>query len=508
VPDIRDIGLTDMVAVGATDHDSVRLWLRSKAPGAHHLELWPEGHDGQCRSAAFQVDGNSGKDNTHTLRYPQDFAGALPLEPLARYRFQIVRGGDREMVGSGGFETAPPTIDAAPERFSLAFMSCHQPLSDDGELRPQSLRLLRALPEACAQFDVKRLLFMGDQMYADYPPRLSLFNEKYFSSIAPEGRRSILDCSAEEVRRLYQERYRAFWNIAPFQALQSNFSTYHVLDDHEIVDNFGTDPEHATEKWQSLRSGALAAYDDYQSGRMRSRDSAATGRHFTFTYGPLAAFVMDLRSQRHSNARRTQLYGDDQHRELRAFLERESARPFVAIVLSVPLVHIPDWLADLAGNLSAGAQDAADRWSFSKSLASRERFVRLLQAHQRRHPEQKVLLLGGDIHTGVASRITWERGGGELIQLVSSALSNCEGAIHRAVAGCLPRLASGLTTGRAASRCRVQLLHGSGKNPYSGLNAGIVEFRRDAGVWSAKMHLVSHDDSDPPRAKVVFSADI
>ena len=54
-------------------------------------------------------------------------------------------------------------------------------------------------------------VLMGDQMYADYPEKLSLFDEKFFRTIAPPGRASILECSREEIRALYQPDWKVWF---------------------------------------------------------------------------------------------------------------------------------------------------------------------------------------------------------------------------------------------------------------------------------------------------------
>ncbi len=48
-----------------------------------------------------------------------------------------------------------------------------------------------------------------------------------------------------------------------------------ILDDHEIVDNFGTPPEHSEPAFQNLRAGALDAFYDYQGARALQRQDGA-----------------------------------------------------------------------------------------------------------------------------------------------------------------------------------------------------------------------------------------
>ena len=77
------------------------------------------------------------------------------------------------------------------------------------------------------------------------------------------------------------------------------FPCYPIIDDHEIVDNWGTRPEHQQPEWQAIGEGARAAYMDYQGSRiMPLGRNLADSLHYMVSYGNLSVFVMDLRSTR------------------------------------------------------------------------------------------------------------------------------------------------------------------------------------------------------------------
>src|SRR5690606_11294859 len=130
------------------------------------------------------------------------------------------------------------------------------------------------------------------------------------------------------------------------------------------------------------------------------------GYHFEFDYGPVAGFVMDLRSHKRNSGGQIQIYDSRQYHQLEAFLERNRQTPAVVLGLSVPLVHIPDWMVDAAALMLGDASDAADRWSYAKAHGARDQLFELLRAHQAKAARnQKLVLAGGDVHVGVVGSI-------------------------------------------------------------------------------------------------------
>jgi alkaline phosphatase D len=491
-------GADDLWAVGAVNAQSARVWLRASEPGTHVLELWPADRRAAAVSVRFEVSPDPARDGTHSLRYPHDFPDARPLAPATRHELALFRDKGAHPLGQGSFETAPADTQAGPDRFSIAFMSCHQPFGDDGLPHPDAIAMLAQLGPAFRERAVKRVLLLGDQMYADYPPAFSLFDPEWFRKVAPRGRAQLLECTREEVCTLYQERYRVFWSPEGYQSLQRNFPCYAIPDDHELIDNFGSDPEHATERWRAFHEGALDACYDYQISRTLGLPRRPESFHFSFAYGPFAAFVMDLRSQRRADQHRVRIFGQNQLRALGQFLAGNSQRPVVAVALSVPLVHIPNWLADSAVELQGEGSDASDRWEYAKAQQSREQLIDVLVEHRRRHPSQQLVLLGGDIHAGLASSIELD-GAAPFVQLVSSAVTNLESGLHREVAKVIARAQDGALIGEGRYACRARLLEGepgAAENPYGQLNVGILEHRRvGRNEWALRTELITCDAS-------------
>jgi alkaline phosphatase D len=494
--------LRDMVAVGAVGSHSVRLWMRVERPGDLHLCWWPDGQPQHQVEGIVQVPMQNEHDNTMSVLVPEDFPPVPPLVPLQRYRFRVVHGADAHIVGEGRFETAPVHPEEMPQRFAIALMSCHQPFSPEGNLRTNAIHMLRATRRCLEQHNTKCILMVGDQMYADYPHNLSLFNERFFGEIAPPGRKRVQDCTPAEIRRLYQERYRLFWSLPEWQALHADYPCYPILDDHEIVDNWGSVAVHQQPEWQAIGVGARAAYFDYQGSRiLPCTATLPEDFHYAVSYGDLAIFVMDLRSGRRTDGG-GQLYSHMQAAALQAFLDEHQAKSLLFIVLSVPVVHLPSCIAQWMARLGPDGEDFSDRWSAETHLQDRNRFLSLLRAHQHRAPHQRVCLLSGDIHIGCAHEIRWQGSDCRFYQLVSSGITHHLSRLVSLVAGLSIRYTRRVVTQDPDACAAVHFLRGSrgaNRNPYGGLNLGIIDIETPAtgGKPQVRFLLYGHQGDEP-----------
>jgi alkaline phosphatase D len=485
-----------LVAVGIPDAHSVRIWLRTDRPGPHVLSLVdPEGEE---MRGAFEVPPDPAIDGTWVVRWPVD-VGAAPLRPCTDYRYEV-RAEGGVSIGEGRFTTAPERVDTTPDRLSVAIASCHQPFLDDGRLRPESLRLLEALEGEFDRHHVRAFLMLGDQMYTDLPSGHCLFDDRVFRKIGPSGRTRLLDCTREEVRSLFQERYRAFWKVGAFQRLQSRFGTLCILDDHELIDNYGTHPVHSSPEWAALSAGAFDAFHDYQALRHHDRprpDSFPT----RFEWGPAAGLVLDLRSQRRVEGDRIHLFGEDQWAAFDRFLTEEKDRPVLIIGL-----HVPEWVVAVGAVLAPWGSGVHDRWSHPCARPDRDRLVHRLLEHRRTAPNQQVILVSGDVHVGAVSEITFDEGL-PILQVVSSAMSNLERETLRRGSATMADLSPDFVTD-GGIRVAAKLLSGSdgSDNPYPHLNAGIISFRREGERWRVRVRLIGHDENEPERTGTVYDS--
>ncbi len=485
-----------MVAVGAVGAHSARLWLRAEGAGPVDVAYWPRDDERSKRTFRADVLPAPGADGTRTIELPP--RDAPPLEPVTAYTFSL-SAADGRPLGRGRFETAPAGKGDAPARFSFAFMSCHQPFDRHGRRAAHPEEMLSAALACLEEHDTKFVLTVGDQVYTDYPTNLSLFHAQHFRTVAPPGRSSVLDCSFDEIRPMLHERYRLFWNVDGWRRLHAAYPCYPILDDHEIVDNWGSRPVHETPRWQTFARAARAAYFDYQGSRIDDRTFAAPDFDYEIAYGPLAVYVLDLRSNRNVG-RDPRLFSVDQERRLHEFLRRHADAEAVFVVLSVPPVHLPRLAAKAARYVTVENEDFADRWSTAGHRYDRDRLLSHLHRHQREHPEQRVVILSGDIHIACAHEIVWNDGTRPLLQWISSGITHCVGGLTRWLAelGIEANRSIELESGVLTADVRLQPNDGPDRNPYGGLNLGVVDFERgESGRYAMRYSIYGHAQGRP-----------
>jgi len=407
----------------------------------------------------------SGADGTLTLSLAEL---GVELHPGRRYRVRALVG-DRA-IGRCSFSTAPAGRAA---RFAVAVASCHLPFADDGEVDEAAVGFLRSLPAALDAHDVERTMWMGDQIYADQPAGLGLFDDDGFAGVAPEGRGSVLECTRQEVRSLLHARYRAFFDVPGFDALWGARASVAVPDDHEIVDNYGSDPAHASEdRWRQYAAGALDAFFDYQGSANHATRPEAFDK--VQHYAQAAMISLDLRSQRRVTDEGMVIVSDAQLERLRSKLRAAGDRDVVIIGLSVAIYHVPEGLS-LLGKLLGSGSNLDDRWSNPQAADNRKALLTVLHDHQRAHPHQRLVLVSGDVHVGAMSELRWRDATlPPMLQLTASALSNRRPDLESWAAAMAPSLVT-LPDGDGPIG-QVAALAGLGDaNPYPELNLGLVE---------------------------------
>src|SRR5690606_34274814 len=151
-PDFRNEPLGDMAVVGLVEAGAARIWLRSARPGRIAVSVWAERHPEAVREASVAVAAGAPADGTASVRLPPP---------------------------------APADDARTPLRFAIGLGSCHQPFDAEGRIAPHTEPMLRAVRALFERHAVGLAFLAGDQMYADYPPRLSLFDADHFAHVAP-----------------------------------------------------------------------------------------------------------------------------------------------------------------------------------------------------------------------------------------------------------------------------------------------------------------------------------
>ncbi len=503
--------LKTMVAVGSVSSSSARLWARLAKDARLVLEL-RSATDVRRVGPWLPAPGDGG---TMAFTYPDDFPGEAPLLPTTVYEFRLLTEANA-LVGEGRFRTAPQSPAQAPTKWTLAFLSCHQPFDDDGHVSQSALDMLAAAEKTLRAKDVDLVLFLGDQAYADAPKCLSLFRKA-------KDEEPLLHLSPAEIKTRYHDLYRRSWSLAAWQRLHAYSSTACLPDDHEVVDNWGSGIEHNGAQWQKLGQTALDVAFSWQGLRCfagPSRDG--TSFQQSFRWGNAGVFMLDVRSHRREaeTASDSQIVGAQQLEALETFLNRSGDLSVLFFGVPVPMVHLPDWATSVGHKLSFRANDVEDRWSNPCWAATRDQLLRRLDEHRRAHPKQRLVILSGDIHAGWGVQLLDDKAvkgesdpasGRPIIQLVSSAITNGDSLIVGALSEAALYTSKLLTSDVIG--LRVEHLKGvqdRNRNPYGGLNIGFVDVERSSeGEVGLRFTLVGHGKGDASaEPRVVFESEL
>ncbi|KAG5999841.1 hypothetical protein E4U54_001653 [Claviceps lovelessii] len=178
---------------------------------------------------------------------------------------------------------APPKPGSTPVvndgKFTFLSTSCilprfpYNPL-DHALAIPGLRHLARKLPELRAQF----MLFLGDFIYVDVPERFGK--------------------SAEE----YRMQYRQVYASPDWAPVAQNLSWIHVLDDHEISNDWSFNStgvyNAAVGPWHTYQASINPPAATMAGTRSQRRKDATW---YEFVQGPASFFLLDTRSYRSSN---------------------------------------------------------------------------------------------------------------------------------------------------------------------------------------------------------------
>jgi alkaline phosphatase D len=388
--------------VGGLSHRRAYLWGRAKAdqPGTARLHAWL-GQQPDMRNA--HLAGTS-----LPLRSQDGYAGVVPLEGLqadTRYYYALNLKSTTPVQGEGplpgGSYPCLRTFPAPGESvaFNFAFGSCFRPAE------PNSGKIFRALDARRLADDLRFVLLIGDQIYADD------FEYNSLGKVAE---------TLDEYRAVYQY----VWGWPEFRQLLYNLPAFMILDDHEVDDDWrwiDKNRRMATIPWwdvlmrllngRPLREAslplervqnALQAFWEHQGmhapSRVQPLELDPGGRYalpvsdpgslaYTFEFGLAAFFVLDTRTMRvrpRWGGSRSML-GEGQWQMLQDWLLRvKDTYPVKFLVSSCSLLY--DMWIDIP----------KDRWSGYPM--ERDRLLHFLAANN----IQGLYVLAGDLHSGHA----------------------------------------------------------------------------------------------------------
>jgi hypothetical protein len=217
---------------------------------------------------------------------------------------------------------------------------------------------------------------------------------------------------------------------------------------------------------------------------------------FGIRYGNMAIYVADIRSNRRvGNDGR--IFSPKQFQQIEKFIDRHSDAEVLCVVLTVPVIHLPKYISRIVARITPEQEDFSDRWSTGAHIYDRDRLLKRLHQNQKDNPRQLTILLSGDIHIGCVHRISFENL--PMYQIISSPVTHRCNPLVAAGSKLIIRANRKFQTTDGALRGRFELLSDkdSGKNPYGGLNIGIVESSKEYGRTHIRFYLYGHDGKLP-----------
>lgn len=209
-----------------------------------------------------------------------DYTATLTV-PLKHHQQRIYEW--RTSNNHSGEFTSPPRAGYMSEydggKFTFLSTSCILPRFPYNPLEhPLSIPGLRHLARVLPDLKAHLMLFLGDFIYIDVPKRLGL--------------------SVED----YRMKYRHVYASPDWTPVAQNLSWIHVLDDHEIANDWSSNTtgvyEAAVDPWHHYQTAANPPPAP-MAGSSSLRRQGAT--YFEFTQGPASFFLLDTRSYRSDN---------------------------------------------------------------------------------------------------------------------------------------------------------------------------------------------------------------
>lgn len=393
--------LRDAFEIGAITDRSARVWVRE--PGAATLDVTLRVPDGPTVSASVP------------LSPERDWTGSLELalpEPAPNRRFIASTGG---IERHGRFAPAPDEHAS----FGFGFGSCHYPfeVDEDGvaHLR-RATRIYPAIRDDLLTAEARFLLLIGDQLYADAVPPLSVRDELPGDAEHPPP----LDLLVDAYRRVT----RGYFGEAGFRAVREALPALCMWDDHDIFNNWGSLKTETTLDTQ-LFNAAARVFGEYQGARNPGGGEREPPFDFFVRFGTAGFLTLDFRGARSYEEGR--LFGRAQWDRFEAFMRGDEVQQLhtLFVVTSVPLAHAARWMALLFERVP-GEYGAAvrDRWVSSAFLPSRDEFLERLFGWQDGAAHRRVVLLSGDIHEADAVAILRRDRPGTIWQFTSSAFTS------------------------------------------------------------------------------------
>jgi alkaline phosphatase D len=451
--------------IGHTTANSTKIWMRLGLPGSYRLFVYPMANeDAQSfRKRLTLVPFDSPQPTAWAKVYSFDIADfssdttfvqvVEDLQPYTTYGYAIQgkddAGVSRILIGQDGLDNPLAysfrTLSAGPAPFSFGFYSCHLPYKKSifggTEITNMDMwdSFLATLQRNRKEGELAFVIGGGDLVYVDGVDSLNIW--KYLNQCINERSDALPDKDA--MLSWYRDIYRGYWGFPQITQVFSQFPIYMSLDDHEILDGWGSyflnetsedemdeifpDWKKSALSWKShqallenMGECAIKVYDEYEHSHNPDSDFL----DYNFSTNGSAFYFLDGRSARDINRQSNRVLGREQLARFSAWLKALDPKitPYVFVVSAVPLLHLHATLLNSKNpsfDVADLEDDLRDAWEHKLHDMERKQMVELLFEAAGRG--LKVSILSGDVHGSAAFRLS--RGNSIIYQLTSSPIT-------------------------------------------------------------------------------------
>lgn len=380
--------------IGKVTHDSARILIETESAATVTCIAKPAG---------------GGNPVSEKKVFKAGVPGAFRLNGLAPEMHYSVSFTGAQTNLKGSFRTLP--LD--PTRLRVAVVSCNY-VDKAKDSDPWAVLKNHCIDTPGHTIDM--LLHIGDQVYADDADAYVSSTMAYESALRL-ARKKITPAVMREIREIYRNAYRQTWSHPTIRQVLASVPNLMILDDHEVTDDWGTDPhcrpvstgnpeqdKEAQIKCLVAQQG-IRAYREYQKqlwADQSEEDLIQHGNEYhRHRFGSVGFMFIDTRCGR--------AYVDDVDHPLLTNAQWKTITDdlgpggmFSDIKALVVLSPVPVAFLDYkrAEEARAAENDLRDHWSFRKFVHDQRAFVHMLKDWKEARNDRELYLVGGDLHVG------------------------------------------------------------------------------------------------------------
>mmetsp|Transcript_14917 Transcript_14917/g.29275 ORF Transcript_14917/g.29275 Transcript_14917/m.29275 type:complete len:501 (+) Transcript_14917:27-1529(+) len=352
------------------------------------------------------------------------------LKPDTKYIYEV--RGELAKVQQEEVVRLPTQFKTMPahqnlKKIKLVALSCDQPRRLFSHQENPWERLVK-MCEGGGGFDV--MLHLGDQVYTKMDGFLdrAMQKQKHYSKGSKKVKNKVTVEATEELR----EAYRYVWGLEATKKVLCQGSHLMVWSDNDVANDFTElDDKQGNQFYSSeFITSAMHVYTEYQrqlwdpacQGMLPKTVGEARMKEWHFhRYGGLGVFMVDMRGNR-ITPNGVKLTGTIMGEEQKQELKKAFATPGLSCMILAS--EIP-FVSDSSANIQKSAKKIKfleGHWAYEEKECTW--LYDLCFDWKAAKPGREVVLIGGDIHTGLIHELTCSKTKSTIKSITASPITN------------------------------------------------------------------------------------